>query len=228
MTGLNEALTFPTEREDWIKTVLIGGVLTFLGFLVIPAILVAGYVVHTIRESLEGSTAPPEFDDWGALLVDGIQAVVIGFVYMLVPAIVGGITVGGSILAIATGTGEGVMAGAGLALVGFFVSFVLTVVFGYLGVAGVVNFAREERLGAGFDFGVIKMVALDSDFAVAWLIAFVVFIVASVVVGLLNAIPFLGFLIGSFVFFYVDIVAAKLWAGGYADAVGLHDAAADA
>lgn len=220
MTGLNAALTFPTEREGWIRTVLIGGVLTFLSFLVVPAILVAGYVVRTIRDSLEGSAAPPVFDDWGSLLVDGIQAIVIGFVYMLIPTIIWWVTVGGTILAFATGTQEGMMAGAGLALGGFLVSFALLLVFGYVGVVGVVNFAREERFGAGFDFGVIKAVAFDRAYAVAWLAAVVVFIVASVIVGLLNVIPFLGFLIGSFVFFYVDIVAAKLWAGGYAEARG--------
>ena len=44
-----------------------------------------------------------------------------------------------------------------------------------------------------------------------------VFLGASVLVGVLNGIPILGAVVGAFVFFYARVVAARLWAGGYAD-----------
>jgi len=37
-------------------------------------------------------------------------------------------------------------------------------------------------------------------------------------IGVLNGIPILGAVIGAFVFFHAQVVAARLWAGGYADA----------
>ena len=92
---LNEIIAYPTKREDWLKTVLIGGVLTFFSVLLIPVFVVFGYVVRTVRYSLEGEPEPPAFEEWGELLVDGVQAWVISLLYMLVPLIIAGVTIGG-------------------------------------------------------------------------------------------------------------------------------------
>lgn len=220
MTTLGDAISYPMEREDWIKNVLIGGVLVLFGFLLIPMFLVYGYVVRAIRNSIEGRPEPPAYDEWGSLLVEGLQAWIIGLVFMIVPLVVGAVTVGGSIVAMATGTRSGAAAGVGGLLVGFFLTFVLSLVFGYFAVVAVVNFARVGRFGAAFDFGTIRQVGFDRDYAVAWLVSVVVFLVAAAVAGVLNVIPFLGLVVGAFVYYYAAVVAANLWAGGYADAVG--------
>lgn len=47
-----------------------------------------------------------------------------------------------------------------------------------------------------------------------------VFTVASIITGVLNAIPLLGGVTGAFVVFYAQIVAAYLWADGFTDATG--------
>lgn len=215
MRSLGEALRYPMESDEWIKTVLIGGVLSILGFLLIPLLPVYGYLVRVIRYNLAGDPEPPTFGDWGELFTDGIQFLVIGIVYLLVPAIVGTFTVGGSIAAIATGTQEGAMAGlAGLA-VGFLLTFLLSLVFGYIGVAAILNFVHEDRLGAAFDFDAIRTTVMSRDYAVAWLLSLVVFLGASIVSGVLNVVPFLGAIVSAFVFFYVEMVAATLWADGY-------------
>lgn len=208
------------DHDDWKKTVLIGGILSVFGFLLIPLLPVYGYIIRVIRHRLEGDRRPPTFGDWEALFVDGVKAFVIGFVYLLIPGIVGTITVGGSIAAMATGTRGGAAAGlAGLGL-GLLLTFVLALVFGYVAVAAIVNFAKEGRVGAAFDFATIKPVVFNGDFATAWALSVVVFIGASVVVGILNVIPVLGAVIGAFVIFYAQMVAGHLWAGGYNDARG--------
>lgn len=213
------AFTYPTDRDDWIKTLLIGGVLTFLGFLLIPLFVVYGYLVRSIRDSVEGESEPPAFDDWGTLLVEGLQAWLIGLVYMLIPLVVAAVTVGASIVALATGG----RVGTGVGLAGLFgglaLSAVLALVFGYVAVAAVVNFAHEGRFGAGFDLGRLRAVALDVDYAIAWVVSIVGFVVAGVVAG----IPVIGFVLGPFVAFYAAVVAARLWAGGYVDALETAD-----
>lgn len=216
MNEIGDVLSYPAESDDWIVTVIIGGVLTLLGFLLIPMILVYGYIVSVIRDRTSGHPKPPTFGNWGTLFVEGLQAWIIGIVYMLVPLIVGGLTVGGAALAMATGTDAGVAAGFGGMAVGFLLTFLLALVFGYVAVAAVVNFAREGRFGAAFDFGVLKRVVLDREYAVAWLVSVAVLLVASLV----NVIPFIGWLLAPFAIFYAAIVASSLWADGFSDALG--------
>lgn len=215
MSSIEDAVTYPMESDEWIPTVLVGGVLTLLGFLVVPIFLVSGYVVRAIRSNLEDEPEPPTFGDWEELLVDGLQAAVIGFVYMLLPLIVMSVTVGGAVLAMATGSDAGVAAGLGGMMVGMLVSFLLFVVFGYLSAVAVVNFAREERFGAGFDVDVIRDVGFDTDFAVPYLLSIAVFVAAS----LFNVVPFVGNLVAVFASFYAAIVAANLWADGFTQAL---------
>lgn len=215
MDQFSDAVTYPMERDEWLKTVLIGGVLTWLGFLLVPLFFVYGYLVRTIRASLRDDPEPPAFEEWGELLVDGLQAWIIGLVYLLVPLIVASVTIGGSIATMATGSDAAVATGFGSMLFGLVVSLVLTLAFGYVAVAALVNFAREDRFGAAFDFGLIKTVALDREYAVPWLVSVGIFLVASFV----NGVPFVGWLLAPFVGFYAAIVAANLWADGFAAAL---------
>lgn len=226
MPPIEEAARYPMQSDDWKTTVLIGGVLVIFGVLLIPGLIVSGYAVRVIRDYLEGASSPPPFEDWGRLLVDGVQVFVIGFVYMLIPTIVAVVMIGGSIVAMATGARAGAAAGLAGFFGGFLLWFVLSLIFGYVAVAGIVNFAREERFGAAFDFGTIKDVITSGDYAMAWLLAVVVMIVAGVVVGVLNVVPFLGFIIGAFINFYALIVAATLWTDGFSDALGTTSASA--
>ena len=220
MSSLSDTVTFPTESDDWILTIIIGGVLTLFAFLLIPLFLVYGYLMEVIRDRTAGEAEPPTFEEWGQLLVDGVQAFVIGFVYMLIPIVVAGVTIGGAIVSIAAGTEAGIAAGLGGLFVGFGISFLLALIFSYVAVVALVNFAREEEFGAGFDVGVIKAVALHRDYAIAWLLSIGLFIVAGAIASILNVVPFLGTALGALVTFYVSIVAAALWADGFADAVG--------
>ena len=220
MAPIEDAVTYPTENDEWLKIILIGGVLTVFGFLIVPMLPVYGYIVRTLRHRLDGQPEPPSFEDWGSLFVDGLQAWIIGIIYLLIPLVVGSVTVGGSIAAMATGSRAGSAAGVAGLIGGFLVTFVLALVFGYFAVVAVVNFAREDRFGAAFDIDTIRAVALDREYAIPWGVSVVVFIVAGVIASVLNIIPFLGFVVGTFVFFYAQIVAAYLWADGFTAALG--------
>lgn len=214
MTGFEDALTYPMESDDWVKTVLIGGILSILGFLIVPLFIVYGYLVRAIRANLAGEPEPPAFGDWGELLVEGLKATVIGFVYMLVPLAAMAITMGGAVMAMATGSEAGAAAGFGGIMVGSLLTFVLMLLFGYLATVALVNFAREARLGAAFDVNVIKNVGLSRAFAVPWLLSIAVFMGAV----LLNVVPLIGTLLAVFANFYALIVASVLWADGFDNA----------
>jgi len=218
---IEEAATYPTESDDWVKTVLIGGVLALFSFLLIPLFLVTGYLVRVIRAGINDDPEPPVFDDWGTLLVEGFAGFVIGLIYQLIPLIVFGVTVGGSIMAMATGSDVGAGLGIFGLLGGMAVWFVLALVFGYFGVVGLANYAHEGRFGAAFDFGVVRSVALDGAYAVPFLYGVGLLIVASIVTGLLNMVPILGAIVGVFVSFYAQVAAGRLWGLGYADSRNL-------
>lgn len=49
MESLESVIQYPMERDDWVKTVLIGGVLIFFSFLLIPLFVVYGYLVRAIQ-----------------------------------------------------------------------------------------------------------------------------------------------------------------------------------
>ncbi|PSQ07702.1 hypothetical protein BRC93_15870 [Halobacteriales archaeon QS_5_70_15] len=211
---------YPTESEEWIKTVATGGAAMIFSFLVVPLFLVAGYLVRAIRAGMDGAEEPPVFDGWGELLKEGLIASVIGFVYQLVPLIVFAVFVGGSILAFLTGSDAGAGAGVFGLIGGAFAAWILFLVFGYVGFAGVANYARERSFAAGFDFGVISDVVTSKAYLMAWVYVILMNIVVAVIVGLLNIVPFLGGIVGLFVSFYALIIAGWLWGNGFAEATG--------
>jgi hypothetical protein len=225
---LERVVTYPTNSDDWIKTVLIGGVLTLLSVLIVPAFFVYGYVVRALRAGIDDAEEPPVFDDWGTLLKEGVIAFVIVVVYQLIPLLVFAVTVGGSLAAIASGSDVG--AGAGIAglLGGLALFTVLALVFGYVTLVGLANYAHVGTFGSAFDIDVIRSVATDGAYAIPWLYGVGILIAAAVVAGLLNVVPVLGAIVGVFVTFYGQVAAAWVWGRGFGDATGLGgDADAD-
>lgn len=230
--SVSDGAKYLSRSDDWIRTVLIGGVLSLLGFLIVPSILVVGYAMRAIRAGV-ADAEPPVFDDWGDLFWDGLKGSVIGIVYGLVPAIVVfGITalLGGGLFAADT-------AGVGVAviLLGTLVAIVVWLAAAYVVPAALANYATDEdrRLGSGFAFGDIWDVLTSGTYAVGWLAAVVLLVLASVVVGLLSIVPIIGSIAGVFVWFYVavgaDFVIGRTWAEVHAlapeagDETGIED-----
>jgi hypothetical protein len=71
------------DRDEAVTTVVIGGLCTFLSFLIVPQVVVLGYVVRVLRA--DDDDRPPAFDRLGSLLVDGTKAYVIWLAWMIVP-----------------------------------------------------------------------------------------------------------------------------------------------
>lgn len=213
-----ELATFPMEDDDWLVKTLIGGVLVFLGFLFVPVLAVWGYAVETMRGAVAGETGPPEFDDWGALIVDGLKAWVVLLVYQIIPAVVG------IALFVVFGLAGAGTDSAGLGFLGFFLGLavwtLLSLVFGYFAMVGVVNFAVEGSLGAAFDVGTVRSVALSSDYLMAWVFYIAISIVMSVVGSLIVTYPFAAF--------YGLVATSRAFGEAYASVTGTQRVAATA
>lgn len=225
---LSKALEFPRTDEDWLQTVLIGGVLSVLGFLVIPVIIVNGYLLRVLRAGVEGDPTPPRFEDWGDLLVDGILLWIIQFVYIGIPAFLMALVVG-SFAVIATVTtstgadpsGSAVAAGGIVTLLALLAVGLLLLVATYLLPAALANFARTGEFTAAFHLRTVARAAFSVDYLVAVVLVIAVSIVLGFIGGLLVLI-----LVGIFVLFYLQMVVYHLFGQGFAAGLDLEPAAA--
>ncbi|MFN2244903.1 MAG: DUF4013 domain-containing protein, partial [Anaerolineae bacterium] len=79
---IGKAFTFVFDDKDWVVKVLIGiGILVaglVLSWLIIPGILagllLSGYALEITRRVIRGEVEVlPAWEDWGQLLIDGLQ-----------------------------------------------------------------------------------------------------------------------------------------------------------
>jgi len=204
-----EALNYPRNSDSAVKNVAIGGILLFLSFLFVPALVAFGYVVRSLRGVMNGVEEPPEFDDWGDLLTDGAKAFAIGLVYSLVPAGIAAVAVvaSGATLGV-TGPGQGAGLAVGLiALVAAVLVFVVSLLAAYIIPAAVVAWVRTDSLGAAFSPGELRVLAFSKTYATGWLVAVGIGLLAGIVSGALGAV-LVGGLLAPFISFYGNVAGA--------------------
>ncbi|WP_152041021.1 DUF4013 domain-containing protein [Salinigranum salinum] len=227
---LSDALSFPRRGDDWLSTLLVGGILTLLGPFVLPAIVLQGYLVRVLDYAARREREPPSFTQWGSLFVDGLKLVVVNLVYGLIGAVPLVVVLGLFLLPVYTeavpvesgsvpatpatappvGGGE---TGAGLVifLVLLLVAVLLAVVVAYVLPAALANFAIEDRLGAAFDVRTVFAGAFTRDYFIAWVAAVVVGVVGGLVGSALTAV-----VVGVFVLFYAQVAVYYLVGRGFA------------
>lgn len=77
-----KAFSFVQEDPDWLKKILIGGVLSLIP--VVGWILVGGYGLEVTRRVINGEAKVlPEWNDFGDLLKKGLFNFVVGLIYVL-------------------------------------------------------------------------------------------------------------------------------------------------
>jgi hypothetical protein len=205
---IEASLNYLRSSEEWVKTVLIGGVLTLFGIFLVPVVLVVGYYVRVLRGTMRDDAEPPVFDDWGDLLSDGLRGAAIYLAYGLVPAVVGAIIafvgVGG---AVAGNSGVAGAIGGLIALVGFLVALVLGLAAAYIIPAALANYVEKDDVMAGFAFGELRAVVTTGKYAMGWLLAFGLLLGAGIVTSVLSILPIIGTVVGVFVTFYAAVAA---------------------
>lgn len=218
---ITESLNYLRNGEKGAMTVLVGGLLTILGFLIVPAVLVTGYLVRVLDRTADGDAEPPRFDDWGELLVTGVKSFLIGVAYLLIPAALALVFVGGGVLALGTDSGIADAFGAVGVLVGSLLTLVVGLGIWYVFPAALTNFAQDRRMGSAFAYREIAPVLKSGKYATGWLLGLLVVVVAGAIVGLLAAVPVIGWIAGLFLSFYAQVAAFYIYGRAYGEATGL-------
>jgi hypothetical protein len=193
----SEVLTYPVRGEDAEETLLVGTVLALAtGLLVrldvlaalavIPVSLLAGYVLAVLRESAADATRPPpSFSDVRALATDGLRAMLVAVGYLVVPAVVLGVTVGGA----SGGVRPANLGTTAVVLGGGTVVLFLSLAFAYLLPAALAAVARSGRLRSAVAVGDLARTVTDARYFVGWVGALAV---GAVAVLLFAALASLG------------------------------------
>ncbi|WP_135824362.1 DUF4013 domain-containing protein [Halorussus ruber] len=230
------ALRYLVDSDDGTETILVGGLLTLLGWLLIPAVLVAGYLQRVLARTNDGEPAP-SFDDWADLFWDGLKAIGVVIAYVAVPIVLLTAVLASLVVVSVETTVEESVADpttvaepvtsvgpdplsvlvvlGGLALAGL-----TSLVAWYALPAALARLAVEGRFGAAFEFGRLWPVLTSGAYATGWLVALVVLVVGGALVSGLASIPLLGWALLPFASFYLNVVAFALYGQGYRDATG--------
>jgi hypothetical protein len=217
---IGKAFTFVFDDKDWVVKVLIGiGILVaglVLSWLIVPAILagllLSGYALEITRRVIRGEVEVlPAWEDWGQLLIDGLQVAVIGVVYAL-PMIIMSACVGAPLQWLSEGSevASGFF-GFAVGCVNFLWAIVLSLVLP----AAIAKFAAEGELAAAFQFG--DVIALVRDNLATYVITAVMVWVTGIIASLGLLLCFIG------VFFtavYAQLVNGYLYGQAYLEATG--------
>ena len=224
---LSDALRYPLEGDGWLRTILVGGLLTILSVLVLPWFFLQGYYVRVLHGVTNDDPMPPKFTDWVDLLVDGLKLFVLNILVTVVIALVQvavGVAMGtGSTFAGSGPATDPGAAGSALGAAGLLVFLGAMLVIGYVVPAMLANFGREDSLTAAFDVSTVLSGALTREYLIAWVLAVVVGLVLGFVATLLSLL-----IVGIFGLFYVQIVTYYLFGRGFAAGLEPGDSDADA
>lgn len=214
-TMFEEAIRYPAKGDDAVKTILIGGVLGLLGFLIIPAIIVQGYVLRMMQAVIRGEESPPVFDDWMGLFVDGVKLVVVSLVYAVIPIVLGAALV----LTTSTSTGIGPRIAAPFAITGVGLVILVSLVIYYFVPAALANLAVEGDIGAAFDFDAIRELVTTDTYLTTWLVALGIGILGAII-ALALELTVVGIIAVPFVSFYANVAVFYLFARAYREVLG--------
>lgn len=196
MVDFGELFKYPMQDEKWIEKTLIGGVIN-----IVPIVnfISMGYILESVEAGIKGEATLPVWEEWGDKFMKGLMVFLISIVYMLVPGIISGIGAGGAAASYKYGAGMG-FAGGGLMLVAGIVALVIA----FFMPMAIANYAAKGNFGAAFEFGEI-MGRIKANFG-DYMVNFVVLVVAYIILGILNFIPILGFLLMMFGSFYLNVI----------------------
>ena len=201
---LEDGLSYPLRGDSALGRFVIGGVLGFFSFLLIPAIPLLGYLTEVLGSAARGDEEPPAFENWGNLFAIGVKALLVSIIVGIVPFVILGVSLSSTIAGLADPNSAGVFAGVGL--VGLFASFLAFLILYYLLPATLTNLALGRTVGSAFDIDNLSRTLLSLDYFLAWLIPFGIAIAVNLLTAALVALTFgLGALLVPFVQFYTNV-----------------------
>ncbi len=179
------------QSFDYTKKLFddLGQLLVLIIISIIPLVnfIMLGYVMQVAKET-PGSTHPPKLTNYGALFIEGLKVVVVGIIYMIIPAILLGV----SVLPLLFSPYVPIIGALTiiLAILGIVLAFFISIIL-YM---AIVNMAKYGSISKAFAIneilGMIKRVGWGNY--ILWIIALFIIMV---IVGAIGAIPVVGWLI---------------------------------
>jgi len=163
--------------------------------------LIMGYVVRIYS----GVKPAPEPGNWVGMFIDGLKLWIIGIIYAIPIFILA------LIFVIPAGMMSDPMTALGTIGIGLIVMLIVGLIITLISTIGMIRFAQKDSMGQAFAFGAI----LEHIGKIGWgsyIIALIVLWIAGIVfgfiVGILSAIPIIGWLIALFLSpFWIIFVA---------------------
>jgi hypothetical protein len=212
-----KAFSFVFEDPDWVKKVVIGGLIGLVP--VLGQFIVMGYMVAVGRNVIRGNPQPlPDWADFGQFLVDGLYTFVISLVYalpilaavclILLPAL----AIGGAF------ADEGELGAIGVLGICCFVPF--SVIYGvalqwFFLPAALARYADTGDAMSALRFG--EILAITRANPIVFLVALLVTMVANFIAGFGAIACIIGVL---FTQFYAQCVTGHAYGQAYVAATG--------
>lgn len=205
MVKVADLLKSPFEDKQWLAKIAIGGVVSAVPILNLCAM---GYIVSLIRGIIKKKEEIlPEWSDWGKLFTDGILYFVILVAYMIIPSFIFaiGIFVGRTC---AIGWALGGLTTFIAAIAGLAVYFVLPMV--------ICEFVATDDFKSAFAWKILqeKLKGVIKEYGTAYLIGVGLFIAGYIACFLLT-LMIIGWVLWSFVFFYLHIIVMRMFSEIY-------------
>ncbi len=148
----------------------------------------------------------PKVEHIGKSFVDGLLALIIAIIYMLIPLIVTSIVFAASMGSMMADP----FAGLAAAGIGGIICLILFILFALVMTPAIVNFARNG-FGAAFHFGEIIGMISKAGW-LKYIISIILLAIIFGIIGLLGMIPFIGWLIMLIIYPFLIVWAAKFYA----------------
>jgi hypothetical protein len=200
--GIGENLT---GSFGFAKDKLVGSIVNWILLIILTIIPIVNFIaMGTYLKVYRGED--PKVEHIGKSFVDGLLALIIAIIYMLIPLIVTSIVFAASMGSMMADP----FAGLAAAGIGGIICLILFILFALLMIPAMINFARKG-FGAAFKFGEIFGMIGKAGW-LKYIISIILLAIIFGIIGLLGMIPFIGWLIMLIIYPFLIVWAAKFWA----------------
>lgn len=202
--GIGENLT---GSFGYAKDKLVGSIGNWIILMILTIIPIVNFIaMGTYLKVYRGED--PKVENIGKSFVDGLLIFIITFLYMLIPTVIVGIIGGGSLFAAAASGSPAALFGVGAGILAL--AIILYLLFALFMIPAIVNFARNG-FGAAFHFGEIFGMIGKAGW-LKYILSIIVLGIIFGIIGLLFAIPFIGWIIMIILMPFLIVWGSKFWA----------------
>ena len=197
-----------------VESGIIAGLAIIIGF--IFTLILSGYSIDVIKKGIENSNDFPDID-LKENLINGIKALIIGIVYMIIPCIIAF-----ALMVVFGVVGAGIDHVVGSLGIASIIILIVFILFGIFEMVALAKFADTKDLGAALNIGGVledaKKIGI-LKIIVFLIIVMIIALVATIIISLFAAIPYIGVIIATLIFGAFTVLFANKALGLlYADA----------